>query len=257
MNRFLKKAPLIAITTAIMMLAVLVPTASAMHIAEGFLPVKWAVFWWIICLPFLFLGLRALNKTVKDNPKLKILLALAGAFIFVLSALKMPSVTGSCSHPTGTGLCAILFGPMITAVMGFIVLIFQAVLLAHGGLTTLGANTTSMAIVGPIVSYLLYWGVLKANGPKWLAVFLAASIGDLLTYVTTAFQLAFAFPDAVGGVMGAAAKFMTIYAVTQVPLAISEGILTVIIYNLLSVYGKDELAELDFVHKRRVLPNEQ
>ena len=62
------------------------------------------------------------------------LLAFAGAFIFVLSALKLPSVTGSCSHPTGTGLGAILFGPLPMAVMGCIALLFQALLLAHGGL---------------------------------------------------------------------------------------------------------------------------
>ena len=35
-------------------------------------------------------------------------------------------------------------------VMGVIVLLFQAILLAHGGITTLGANTFSMAIVGPV-----------------------------------------------------------------------------------------------------------
>jgi cobalt/nickel transport system permease protein len=228
----------------VILLAGWAPPAYAMHVAEGFLPMSWAGFWWIICLPFLFLGLKSLKKTVQDNPKLKIFLALAGAFIFVLSALKIPSVTGSCSHPTGTGLCAILFGPAITTVMGFIVLIFQSLLLAHGGLTTLGANTTSMAIVGPFVSYGLYWLILKANGSRWLAVFTAACLGDLATYVTTGLQLALAFPDPTGGIMVSAAKFMSIFAVTQIPLAISEGILTVIIFNLLTANGKEELDEL-------------
>jgi cobalt/nickel transport system permease protein len=64
------------------------------------------------------------------------LLAVSGAFIFVLSSLKMPSVTGSCSHPTGTGMGAILFGPWMTSVLSIIVLIYQAIFLAHGGLTT-------------------------------------------------------------------------------------------------------------------------
>lgn len=53
---------------------------------------------------------------------------------------------------TGTGLGAILFGPASVSVLGVIVLLFQALLLAHGGLTTLGANTFSMAIAGPVVS---------------------------------------------------------------------------------------------------------
>ena len=67
--------------------------------------------------------------------------------MFVLSALKIPSLTGSCSHPTGVGLGAILFGPSVMSVLGTIILLFQSLLLAHGGLTTLGANAFSMAIV--------------------------------------------------------------------------------------------------------------
>ena len=39
---------------------------------------------------------------------IRTLLGVAAAFSFVLSALKLPSVTGSCSHPTGTGLGALL-----------------------------------------------------------------------------------------------------------------------------------------------------
>ena len=48
------------------------------------------------------------------------------------SAIKLPSVTGSSSHPTGTGLGAILFGPSAVAPIGAVVLLFQALLLAHG-----------------------------------------------------------------------------------------------------------------------------
>ncbi len=48
-------------------------------------------------------GVYRLSKVTKKLPEAKPLLALMGAFIFVLSALKLPSVTGSCSHPTGSG----------------------------------------------------------------------------------------------------------------------------------------------------------
>ena len=81
---------------------------------------------------------------------------MSGAFIFVISSLKIPSVTGSCSHMTGTGLGAILFGPSAVSILGLIVLLFQALLLGHGGLTTIGANTFSMAIAGPFVSWGIY-----------------------------------------------------------------------------------------------------
>ncbi len=216
----------------------------AMHIMEGFLPFNWAAFWMAVMLPFVIWGMRSIRKTVSDSASLKMLLAMAGAFAFVLSAMKIPSVTGSCSHPTGVGLGAILFGPTPMTVLGMIVLIFQALLLAHGGLTTLGANTFSMAIVGPFVSYGIYKGLQKLRAPRWLSIFLAATLGDLMTYVTTSFQLALAFPDPSGGVWGSALKFMGIFAFTQVPLAISEGLLTVMVFNLLVAYSRNELIAL-------------
>lgn len=225
---------------------ILIPQpAFAMHIMEGFLPLKWCLFWGALSLPFIIWGLHSINKTIKANPRAKMLLAFSGAFTFVLSALKLPSVTGSCSHPTGIGLGAILFGPAPMAVLGTIVLIFQALLLAHGGLTTLGANIFSMAIVGAFSAYGIYVFMDKIGAPKWLSIFLAASIGDLLTYVTTAIELALAFPAPVGGFIASLIKFLGIFAVTQVPLAISEGILTVIIFNILLSYNSNELKELN------------
>ena len=207
----------------------------SMHIMEGFLPVKWAAFWFVLCLPFWFLGIKKLKKLSGEDMEKKMILALAGAFIFVLSALKIPSVTGSSSHPTGVGLASILYGPFVTSILGTIVLIFQAGLLAHGGFTTLGANSFSMAIAGPLVSFGIYKLLCKKN--KALAVFLAAALGDLSTYVVTSLQLALANPSTTGGVLESFLKFAAIFAVTQVPLAIIEGLLTNIIVNILDKYN--------------------
>ncbi|MEC4818682.1 MAG: energy-coupling factor ABC transporter permease [Scytonema sp. PMC 1069.18] len=220
--------------------------AYAMHIMEGFLPPGWAIFWWIVSLPFFVLGLRSLTRITQATPELKLLLALAGAFAFVLSALKMPSVTGSSSHPTGTGLGAVLFGPLAMTVLGTLVLLFQALLLAHGGLTTLGANAFSMAIAGPFVAFWVY-RLLMQTGKQRLAIFLAAAIADLTTYIVTSVQLALAFPAATGGFIASFIKFAGIFAVTQVPLAISEGFLTVLVWNWLFSYGRHELEMLNLI----------
>jgi cobalt/nickel transport system permease protein len=162
--------------------------------------------------------------------------------------LKIPSVSGSCSHPTGTGLGAILFGPSVMTVMGALVLLFQAVLLAHGGVTTLGANLFSMAIVGPFVAYFVYHALLKTGKPR-VAIFCAAALENLLTYAVTAFQLALAFPAATGGFMASFLKFLGIFALTQVPLAISEGLLTVLVWNWLQTYGKPEMDLLKLLNQ--------
>lgn len=221
----------------------LTPNAAyAMHIAEGFLPASWCLFWLVLSVPFIIWGLRSIRKTLQANPNLKMLLGLAGAFVFVLSALKIPSVTGSCSHPTGVGLGAILFGPAVMSVLGCIVLLFQSLLLAHGGITTLGANVFSMGIVGPLVSFGIYQ-LLKKRHAK-VAVFLAASLGNMATYLVTSLQLTLAFPDSTGGYLISFYKFMSIFGITQLPLAITEGLLTVFVFNLLANYKEEFLPGL-------------
>ncbi len=217
-----------------------------MHIMEGFLPPVHAAAWGLASLPFLVMGARSVARVTREHPRAKLLLASAGAFAFVLSALKIPSVTGSCSHPTGTGLGAILFGPAVMAVLGAIVLLFQALLLAHGGLTTLGANIFSMAIAGPWVAYGVFRLARTLGGPLALGVFLAAALGDLATYLVTSVQLALAFPDPLSGFLGAVTKFGSVFALTQIPLAIIEGLLTVLVVNLLIQFSRDDLDELAF-----------
>lgn len=189
----------------------------------------------IILIPIEIYGIYRISFVTKNNPRTKPLLALVGAFIFVLSALKIPSVTGSCSHPTGSGLAAVIFGPAIASVLSLIVLTFQALLLAHGGLTTLGANTISMGVVGPVVAYVTWTACKKAKVPQSLGVFLAVALSDLLTYVATSVQLALAFPTS-AGFFDAFTKFGTVFAVTQIPLAIAEGILAILLFDFLVKY---------------------
>ncbi|TXC85991.1 energy-coupling factor ABC transporter permease [Metabacillus litoralis] len=218
--------------------------AAAMHIMEGFLPLGWAIFWWCLTLPFIFFGLQSIKKKLKENPELKVMLGLSAAFAFVLSALKIPSVTGSSSHPTGVGLGTILFGPTVMTVIGTIVLLFQSLLLAHGGITTLGANAFSMAVIGPFIVFGVFIITRKLGVSFSIAVFLAAMFGDLGTYLVTSMQLALAFPAEVGGFLGSFTKFASIFALTQIPIAISEGLLTVIVMNLLTKYNSPELHQL-------------
>lgn len=217
------------------------PQAKAMHIMEGYLPGGFCIAWGLLCLPFLLAGFFSIRKTIQENRKALILLAMSGAFIFVISSLKIPSVTGSCSHMTGTGLGAILFSPSCVSILGVIVLLFQAILLAHGGLTTLGANTFSMAIAGPFLSWGLYALLKRLKVNRRVSIFLAAALGDLFTYCVTSLQLALAYPSQQGGIAASAVKFLGVFAPTQLPLAIIEGILTVVIVIALESYAEPEL----------------
>ncbi|MGT2785037.1 energy-coupling factor ABC transporter permease [Streptococcus merionis] len=212
----------------------------AMHIMEGYLPPMWSVIWFVIFLPFFVMGVINIKKIVAKNPSSKTMLALSGAFIFILSALKIPSVTGSSSHPTGVGMGTAMFGPSVVSVLGTICLLFQALLLAHGGLTTLGANAFSMAVVGPFVGYFIYKLALSMKLSRRVALFLCAVVADLATYATTSLQLGLVFPDPTAGVVGSAMKFMGVFVTTQIPIAIVEGLLTVVLYNLISEHVKEK-----------------
>ncbi|MFI3312819.1 MAG: energy-coupling factor ABC transporter permease [Eubacteriales bacterium] len=244
MKRFEKK--IMGLSLVIATIIALAIPANAMHVMEGMLPVNHCILWGALCLPFLIFGVIKIRKIVDNNRKSLLILAMAGAYTFLLSALKIPSVSGSSSHPTGTGLGAVLFGPTPMAVLGAIVLLFQALLLAHGGLTTLGANIFSMAIVGPFVAYGIYVLCKKLSVNQKVAVFLAAALGDLLTYCVTSFQLAIAYPAATGGVADSLVQFMSIFAVTQIPLAVVEGLLTVAVVIGLESLAKSELKVLGY-----------
>ncbi|MDN4517151.1 energy-coupling factor ABC transporter permease [Mycolicibacterium austroafricanum] len=223
-----------------------------MHIAEGFLPPLHAAAWSIAAAPFVIHGTRAVVREIRDRPESRLLLAAAGAFAFVLSAIKLPSLTGSSSHPTGTGLGAVLFRPPVMAFLGTVVLLFQALLLGHGGITTLGANVFSMAVVGPWVGY-LFWRLTRRAGIM-PAVFMAMMTADLATYCATSLQLALAFPDMQSGVLGSIAKFLSVFAVTQIPLAIIEGLIGVVVMRVLISVAKPELTILGVLGAQKKEP---
>lgn len=226
-----------------------------MHIAEGFLPLPHAIGWAAATTPFVVHGVRATVRQVREHPQNRVLLAAAGAFTFILSALKMPSVTGSSSHPTGTGTGAILFKPPVMAFLGTVVLLFQALLLAHGGLTTLGANVFSMAVVGPWVAYGAYVALRRLGTPLEVQVFVAMALANLSTYVVTSLQLALAYPEPTFG--AAAGTFLAIFAVTQVPLAIVEGLIGVVLFRVLRSIARPELVGLGVLTDRPAPASEE
>lgn len=247
-----KQRKTVAVCAVLALSLGIMPVANAMHIMEGYLPAGFCVVWGVLCVPFLVAGFFSIRNKLSENRRALTILAMSGAFIFVISSLKIPSVTGSCSHMTGTGLGAILFSPSAVSILGIIVLIFQAILLAHGGLTTLGANTFSMAIAGPFLAFAVYQICQKLKVNRKVSIFLAAALGDIFTYCVTSVQLAMAYPSESGGVAASIVKFLGVFAPTQLPLAVIEGLLTVIIVIGLETYAMPELKSIGFIKEQEV-----
>ncbi|WP_159517253.1 energy-coupling factor ABC transporter permease [Sunxiuqinia indica] len=219
--------------------------ANSMHIAEGFLPVSWCMGWWIVYLAVLVAGFSRLKTTIEAHPNAKLLFAAVGAYVFILSSLKLPSIAGSSSHLTGIALGALLFGASSMSVIGLIVLLFQALLLAHGGLTTLGANGFSMAVCGAFSAVWAYRFLKGVKAPQWLAVGGASFVSNLVIYSCTSAQLAAAFADSTATFGSNLIRFLSIFVVTQLPLAVIEAIFTVLAFRYIQRTSKAEIEQLN------------
>jgi cobalt/nickel transport system permease protein len=200
--------------------------AQAMHISEGILPAPWAGFWFVLSIPFIIWGLADIKKRAAKNPGFKAMVAMVGAAIFIISCMPIPVPTaGTCSHPCGTGLGAILIGPGPTIVVASIGLLLQALFLAHGGLTTFGADVMSMGVGGALAGYWIFRLLRKIGLSFFIAAFAAGLLSNWVTYSMTSLELAWALH----GQTAFADMFMAIiiaFIPTQIPLGIIEGFLS-------------------------------
>ena len=191
-----------------------------MHISDGILTPEWCIFWYLVSAVFVFVGARQVRAKRKDDPLYMSTVGLLGAAVFVISVWHIPvPVTGSCSHPVGTPMAAILIGPFPTVVISAIALFFQT-FIGHGGITTIGANTFSMGIVGTFTGYLTFRAFKKAGASVWLSAGIGGVVGDLMTYVASAFELAISIHPA--QFLQWWPIFTVGYLPTQIPLAILE-----------------------------------
>ncbi len=197
-----------------------------MHIEDGILSAGACAGWYAATAVFVVPGVYEIKRRIRENQSYKPFLAMVGVAVFVISAMHLPvPVTGSCSHPCGTALAAILIGPFATAVISTIVLFFQAIFFGHGGITTVGANTFSMGICGGLSGWLAWRALRGLTCPLWLAAGIAGFVGDLVTYLAAAFELALSLHGQVP-LMKQWMIFFMGYGPTQLPLAIGEALFT-------------------------------
>ena len=237
-------SPRIAALAAAILVAFWPGTAQAMHIAEGFLPARPAVFWFVVAAPFLWWGIESIHRRRQTDPQYLMLVALVGSAIFVISCMPIPIPwIGSCSHPCGTGLGAVLIGPAPTVVVASVALGFQALFLGHGGLSTLGANIVSMGVVGTFAAYGTFRLLRTCGLPVLAAAFVAGTISDWATYATTAMELATGLGTS-ETMVALLVTTLVAFIPTQLPLGLAEGFLTAVAYRFLLV-RRPELLPLE------------
>ena len=92
----------------------------------------------------------------------------------------------------------------------------------------------------------------RLGGGLLPSVFVAAFLADLSTYVVTATQLALAHPADPGGFGGALATFLSLFALTQIPLAVIEALLTVLVVKALRTVAEKERFSLGVLKKNEL-----
>jgi cobalt/nickel transport system permease protein len=227
-------------------------TAYAMHISEGILPLNWAALWFALALPFVAYGLYTLKRRSRDDLSFKPLVGLMAAVVFVISAMPISvPLAGTCSHPCGTGISGILVGPAISIVVSSVALIIQALFMAHGGISTLGADIFSMGVMGSLAGYYTFHFLRSLRVNLAVAGFIAGLLADWATYLTTSVELA-------SGIRGDAAflpllwKIFIAFIPTQLPLGILEGAMTAGMVVLLYKRRPDLLIRMGVIKQKEV-----
>lgn len=226
--------------------------AHAMHISEGILPFNWAALWFAVAAPFVVYGLWRLKVLSRTDISIKPLVGLMAAVVFVISCMPVPVPTaGTCSHPCGTGITGILLGPFISVVITAVALLIQALFLAHGGLSTWGADIVSMGVVGSLAGFLTFRALRAMRVNMAVAGFMGGLLADWATYVTTSVELA-------AGIRGDApfmplfTKILMAFVPTQLPLGILEGAMTAGMVVLLYRKRPDLLARMRVLRPEEV-----
>ncbi|WP_218826974.1 energy-coupling factor ABC transporter permease [Actinomadura meyerae] len=166
-----------------------------MHVPDGFIDAPVSVATGAVAVAGVAVALRGARRELDDRTAP--LAGLTAAFVFAAQMLNFPVASGTSGHLLGGTLAAILVGPYTGVLCVSVVLLMQALLFADGGLTALGTNVTTMALVTVAVGYGLFRLLLRVL-PKTRASVSVSAFAAAVVSVPAA-ALAFTAVYAVGG----------------------------------------------------------
>ncbi|WP_078844008.1 energy-coupling factor ABC transporter permease [Streptomyces albus] len=194
-----------------------------MHVPDGFFDAPVSVATGAVAAAAVAVGLRGARRELDERTAP--LAGLVAAFVFAVQMLNFPVAAGTSGHLLGGALAAILVGPYTGVLCISVVLLMQAVLFADGGLTALGVNITTMAVVGVPVAYAVFRGLVRllprARASVTAASFLAAflSVPAAAAAFTGLYALGGTADVAIGKVFAAMLGVHTL-------IGIGEGVIT-------------------------------
>lgn len=113
-----------------------------------------------------------------------------GAFVLAAQAINVPLLPGVSVHVIGSSLLTLLLGPGLALLVLTCVLLVQALLLGDGGVTMLGVNAVTLALL-PVSTMAIGQQVARGRGPRahGCAIVLGTLAGNLSGAATLAWVL--------------------------------------------------------------------
>ena len=175
-----------------------------MHIPDGFVDIPTAVATGAVSLGVVTCAVRKASKNLGERTIP--LLGVTAAFVFAAQMLNFPVAGGTSGHLLGAMLAVALMGPWAASIVLTVVLIVQALGMADGGVTALGANVLNMGVVAVFAGFGLFY-LLKKLLPRtltgylislaaasWVSVVLASAAASLELAVSGTVPLGAALP---------------------------------------------------------------
>jgi cobalt/nickel transport system permease protein len=190
-----------------------------MHVPDGFLDAQTSVATGAVAVAGVAIALRKARTELDDRTAPMV--GLVAAFVFAAQMMNFPVGAGTSGHLLGGALAAVLVGPWAAVLCLSVVLLVQALFMADGGITALGANITLMAFVGVFVGWLVFTAVLAVLPKTAASVPPAAAIGAFVSVpvAATAFTALFALggtvPVDTGAVLAAMVGWHTVIGIGE------------------------------------------
>jgi len=198
------------------------PSPTPMHIPDGFLSLGISLICWALAAIGVGLALWRSGKPLGERQVP--LMGVLAAFIFAAQMLNFTVAGGTSGHLLGGALAAILLGPWAGILTMTTVVATQALLFQDGGLLVMGANIVNMGIIGTLVAYGAYRGVIALaqgrRGGLFVGGFAAAWASVVVAASACAVELAFSGTSPLSVALPAMAG-------VHVLIGIGEGLITV------------------------------
>jgi cobalt/nickel transport system permease protein len=220
-----------------------------MHIPDGFIDLPTAGATAAVAAGFAAVAVRKTGRQMGERTVP--LLGVTAAFIFAAQMLNFPIAAGTSGHFLGALLAAALLGPWAAGLTLIVVLVAQALVMADGGITALGANITNMAVIAVLVGYgalLLLRKVLPRNATGYL---MSVAVASWISVVAAA--AACAVELGVSGTIPLSTALPAMVSVHMI-IGLGEALISAAVVSAVLVARPDLVKSFDLAddHPRRV-----